>query len=105
MFQQLPGDPFFIDTFLSGDLTTETAQHVYSVDFQPDVWVINSNLSAGKIQIFAGNGTNGTPIQVSTHVVRLPLKKMDSLTVNTIGATGWYEVIAIKGLDGFDIHK
>jgi hypothetical protein len=83
------------DNFHSAALTTESAVHRHDTNFKPDSWVIACWLTAGSLLIYPSAGRGGRSYKLATGQLRLPVGTT-SLTVETLGATGFYSVYAVR---------
>lgn len=91
----------FHSAILSNDTTTNTP---YETTWEnTDYWVIVARLTGGYINCYPGQQRGGAySIRLNSGTARIPVRN-SSFTVETVGATGFYSLYAVKNLDGFDI--
>lgn len=93
-----------IQPFTSGPLTTESVVHTpYTLNFKPDLWVIVSRGSAGKLIVYPSQQRSAIAVYLSGNmVIKLPFPNQ-ALTVETVGFTGEFDVYAVCNLDDFSV--
>ena len=108
----LPNSPLigpnmpFIKDFHSLTLTTDTNPFTFQVTFLPDFWLVVARLSAGWINVSIGVGQGAVQFRLQSGSLRLPIWAGNpSLSINTVGASGIYDVYAVKNAgDVFDVE-
>lgn len=94
-----------IQSFHSGNLSNDTTPNTpYETTWEgSDYWVIVARLTGGYINISPGSNRGGPFIvRLNSGTARIPIRT-STFTVETVGATGFYSLYAVKNLDGFDI--
>jgi hypothetical protein len=89
---------FNIQTIHSAVLTTDSSVNPNPINWTPDYWLVVARMTAGYIWIYAGAQRSGISFRVDRGSVKFPFET-DNLTVETVGATGFYDVYAVHDPD------
>ena len=96
-------DQYNIQTIHSAILAANTGVYENKIDWQPDFFVVVARLTAGYIWIYPGAQAGGTSFRMAASGQLVLPFHADVLTVQTVGATGFWDIYAVRNLDGFKV--
>lgn len=89
-------DPFHNPIRGGALLNNNSAVAIYNTNYQPDYWVIHARLTAGYLWIYPGSAASGQMYRLDSGVMEIPLNDVDTMSVETVGASGWYSLYAVR---------
>lgn len=79
-----------------------TIQGPNVASWKPERFMIVVRLSAGSLNIHVGQGRKNDYIRIDKGTIELPMPA-EAITIETVGATGFYDIYFLSGLKGFNI--
>lgn len=92
-----------IADFHSLILSNDTNQYPFRTDFTPDFWVLVFRLTAGTVSMYVGQGLAAQSFRLDRGTIVVPFRS-DSFTAVTSGASGFFDLYAVRELDGFKVE-
>lgn len=97
-----PSSPMWQDFHSAALITDTNSGYTYVASWQPNYWIVRVAGTAGSVNIHLSSARGGHYVRLDkgTHLIR---NSANSLTIETSGFTGFYDVYAAQSLDDFRI--
>lgn len=83
-------------------LNADTQTYTHKFTWIPERYMIVVRLSAGSLTVNVGNGRNVQRFRMDKGTIKFDSTN-ETLTIETNGATGFYDVYALIGFDQLDV--
>ncbi len=97
-------DAINIQSFHSAVLTADTSVTPYPINWHPDHWLVVARCISGYILIYPSSQKGSMSFRVDRGSVIIPTNA-DTLTIETVGVTGFYDLYPVRNLDELDIKS
>lgn len=98
-------DQFNLQDIHSADLTTDSTLTSVKLNWKPDYFVVVARLSVGYIWIYPYGRGGAMKFRLDRGTLRLPVfRNTDTLAIETVGATGFYDAYAVLNMDGMELE-
>jgi hypothetical protein len=82
--------------FVGGQVETHRAS------FNPDYWVFVARCTSGSFRLYLGDQKSDIMFRLDSGTIVLPVSS-NQMSVESVVASGFYMLYAVKGLDGFKV--
>ncbi len=110
MLQTIEKNPKFaltkgrIQPFHSLTLVNDSNIYPFLLTWLADKFYVVARLTAGNINVHVGEGRNPSYWRIDKQTLKLPIQG-NVITVETVSASGYYDIYALKDFPDFDIES